>query len=400
MGKLTALQVKAAKAVGRYNDGDGLMLVVKSAGSRNWTLRVQANGKRHDIGLGSAKLVGLSEAREKALETRKQIRAGIDPVEARKASQRASESVSSFKQVAEKVFAERKGDWRNTKHRAQWLSTMQTYVFPHIGNMKIEDVQSSHIRELLVPIWQAKPETARRVLQRIGTVLNWAFSNGMRSDGLSKGAVLAGLGKQGRRAEHHASLPYDQVPALLTNLARVATAGRLALRFTILTAARSGEVRHATWAEVDLEHGLWTIPAERMKAKRQHRVPLSTAALAVLKEAAALRVSNAPDRPVFPGLKGTALSDMTLGKVLKSAMKGNWTVHGFRTSFRVWAAECTLYPSEVAEAALAHTVRDKTVAAYRRTDYLERRTDMMRDWANFVDPLPLEPDAAAHSASV
>lgn len=277
MGKLTAVQVKSIKAPGRYMDGDGLMLVVRSSGAKSWLLRVQANGRRRDIGLGGFPVVSLSDAREAALETRKQIRAGVDPVEARKASQRASESISTFRQVGEKVFAERKSDWRNPKHRAQWLSTMEAYVFPHIGNMKIEDVQSSHIRELLVPIWQAKPETARRVLQRIGTVLNWAFSNGIRSDGLSKDAVLAGLGKQGRRAEHHASLPYEQVPALLTNLASEATAGRLALRFTILTAARSGEVRHATWAEIDLEQGLWTIPAERMKAKRQHRVPLSAA---------------------------------------------------------------------------------------------------------------------------
>lgn len=386
MGKLTALQVKSAKAAGRYNDGEGLMLVVKPSGSRNWTLRMQANGKRRDFGLGSASFTSLSEAREKALETRKQYRAGIDPVEARKASQRARESILSFKQVAEKVFAERKGDWRNVKHRAQWLSTMEAYAFPHIGNMKIEDVQTANIRSLLVPIWQAKPETARRVLQRIGTVLNWAFSNAMRSDGISKGAVLAGLPKQGRRAEHHASLPFEQVPALLSQLACEPTAGRLALRFTILTAVRSGEVRNATWGEVDLEASLWTIPAERMKAKRQHRVPLSAAALAVLNEAAALRTSTEPDRPIFPGLKSMALSDMTLGKVLRSATKGKWTVHGFRTSFRVWAAESTLYPSEVAEAAIAHIVRDKTVAAYRRTDYLARRMDMMRDWAEFLAP--------------
>ena len=399
MGKLTALQVKAAKAPGKYVDGQGLMLAVKPGGSRTWILRIQANGRRRDISLGTVDLVGLSEAREKAMETRKLIRAGIDPVEARKASQRASEAISGFEQVARKVFEERKGDWRNPKHRAQWLSTMEAYVFPHIGRMTIEAVTSASVRELLVPIWQSKPETARRVLQRVCAVLNWAYSNGMRANPAPKEAIRSGLGKQIKRAEHFAALPLKLTPPLLKKLERESTAGRLALRFVILTAARSGEVRKAKWNEMDLKAGIWTIPAERMKAGREHTVPLSKAARKGLKEAQALRTSLV-DAPVFPGLHGQALSDTALTKALRSDCEGKWTVHGFRSTFRDWAEDCTSYPFLVTEAALAHTVKNKTTAAYVRTDHFERRRDMMRDWADFLTAVPNESAAAANSVSI
>lgn len=391
MSNLTAVQVKSIKAPGRYMDSDGLMLVVRASGAKSWLLRVQVNGRRRDIGLGRFPVIGLKEAREAALETRKQCRAGIDPIEARKASQRASESIVTFRQVAEKVFAERKADWANAKHRAQWLSTMEAYVFPKIGSMNVEDVAAADVRELLVPIWQSKPETARRVLQRIGLTLDWAFSNGLRASEAPMRTIRVGLPKQTKRPEHFASMPYRDVGSFMAKLALEATSGRLALRFLILTAARSGEVRGATWDEMDLEAGLWTIPATRMKAKREHIVPLSASALAILRTAQALRTRLAGDQPIFPGLNGKPLSDMTLGKVLRTYAIGKWTVHGFRSSFRVWAAECTAFPSEVAEAALAHTIPNKVVAAYRRTDYLERRREMMRDWSQFLAVQPQGP---------
>jgi len=399
MGKLTELQVKSLKTPGRYVDGDGLLLVVRTSGAKSWFIRVQTNGRRRDIGLGSYPVVGLKEARGKALETRKLIRAGIDPVEARKASQRASEAISSFEKVARKVFEERKRDWRNPKHRAQWLSTMEAYVFPHIGRHSIEAVSSVSVRELLVPIWQSKPETARRVLQRICAVLNWAYSNGMRANPAPKEAIRSGLGKQNKRAEHFAALPFELAPALMPKLEREATSGRLAVRFTILTAARSGEVRKAKWSEIDLKAGIWTIPAERMKAGREHAVPLSKAAIAVLKEAQALRTSIA-DTIVFPGQHGQSLSDTALTKALRVECGGKWTVHGFRSTFRDWAEDCTSYSFSVSESALAHTVKNKTTAAYVRTDHFERRRALMHDWADFLAAVTHEPAAATNSVSV
>lgn len=390
MGKLTVLQVKSIKAPGRYNDGNGLQLVVKESGAKSWQLRIQVNGRRRDIGLGSFNVVSLAEARDKAVEIRRQSLSGIDPVEARKAARQKAETIPTFAQAARQVFEERKGDWSNPKHRAQWLSTLETYAFPHIGSKKLDDISAGDVRALMVPIWQEKPETARRVLQRIGLVLDWAFSSGKRSSEAPMRTIRAGLAKQLKRPEHFASLPYADVPALISKLGAEVTAGRLALRFLIFTAARSGEVRGATWPEFDLEARLWTIPAHRMKAKREHVVPLSAQALAVLAEAKGLRKGRT-NEPVFPGAKGRPLSDMTLAKVLRTALSGKWTVHGFRSSFRVWAAERTSFPSEVAEAALAHTIPDRVVAAYRRTDYLERRKGLMADWANFLSGVSSQP---------
>jgi len=384
MGKLTALTVKSAKKPGRYIDGQGLMLVVKESGARSWQLRIQANGKRRDIGLGSASNVTLSDARQKAAETRNKILAGIDPVADKKASESPKTAKMTFREAAQALHEERKGDWRNGKHREQWLSSLTTYAFPSIGDEFVENVTAPQIKALLLPIWQEKPETARRVMQRVGTVLDWAYANGDRATEAPMRSIRAGLPRQNDSGEHFPSMPYDQVGDFMAEIAKSETSGRLALQFLILTAARSGEVRGATWQEIDLQSALWIIPAERMKAKKEHVVPLSDSALHILKIAGSLRKGTAPNEPVFPGLKYRPLSDMTLTKVLRTTVSEHWTVHGFRSSFRDWAAELTNFPSEVAETALAHAIPNKVVAAYRRTNFLEKRREMMAQWASYL----------------
>lgn len=398
MGKLTVVAVKAARDPGRYVDGQGLMLVVKESGARSWQLRIQSNGKRRDIGLGSASAITLAEARERASETRKQVRAGVDPVEAKKDSRRILDALPTFREAAEALHTERAADWRNVKHRAQWLSTLQTYAFPTIGDRPVDKITVADIRDLLVPIWQSKPETARRTLQRIGTVLDWSHAKGHRATEAPMRSIRAGLPRQPKIREHLASLPHTQVAGLMGKLCNVETAGRLALRFTILTAARSGEVRGATWEEIDLEQAIWTVPAARMKAGREHVVPLSVAAMKVLTVAAGLRKGVASE-PVFPGLRGRPLSDMTLAKALRTEIGGDWTVHGFRSSFRDWVEECTSFKGEIAEAALAHTIPNKVEAAYRRTNYLEARRELMRMWAEYASSAAVASSAVCTQGS-
>lgn len=393
MGRLTVMAVKALKTPGRHADGDGLYLVIKTGGARSWVLLHQLNGKRREYGLGSARTVSLAEARQKAAETRKQIQAGTDPVEAKRASRRILETMPTFRKAAMAVHIERERYWRNSKHRAQWLSSLEVHAFPSIGSLAVDKVAGPAIRDLLAPIWNEKPETARRVLQRIKTVLDWAHAKGHRTDETPSRSVMMGLARQTKRPGNFAALPYQQVGNLWDKLKGNDTAGRLALRFVILTAARSGEVRGATWEEMDLANALWTIPASRMKAQNEHVVPLSAAALVVLRKAEGMRKGIAGE-PVFPGLKKDKLiSDMTMLKALRKAIGGRWTVHGLRSSFRVWAAEATAFPSEAAEAALAHVIPSKVVKAYLRSDYLEIRRTMMTDWAIFigaVSPLPSE----------
>lgn len=383
MGSLTVVRVKALKEAGRYSDGNGLLLVVRESGAKSWLWRGQANGRRRDIGLGTYPEVSLAEARDKAAVTRKQMRAGDDPVEAKRAAKKATATIPTFRAAAEQVHAEREGDWRNNKHKAQWINTLATYAFPAIGNQPIDRVTSGDVHGLVLQIWQSKPETARRVLQRIGKVLDWGFAKGYCAGEAPLRSIRAGLNRQTRRPKHFASLPHEEVAALVTKLAASDTAGRLALRFLILTAARSGEVRGATWDEIS--DGIWTIPASRMKAQKEHVVPLSDAAAKVLETASRLQKGQKRE-PIFPGMRNQPLSDMTLTKVLRTASGGNWTVHGFRSSFRDWAAEKTLFPREVAETALAHTNPDKSEAPYRRTNYLEKRRDLMKQWADYVAP--------------
>lgn len=377
MGKLTATGVKAAKGPGRYGDGQGLFLILGKGGSASWIVRLQKNGRRRDIGLGSAAKVSLSRARQLAVEVRSQVEAGIDPVMER----RKALGIPTFSQAAECVFDANRGRWSNEKHLWQWKRSMEMFVYPAIGNVSVGAVTAAQVHDLLAAIWLEKPETARRVRQRIGMVLDWAFSKGYRETEAPLRSITKGLPRQPRNIGHHAAMSFVDVPAFLARLNQKETWGRLALEAAILTAARSGEVRGAKWPEVDLEKGLWTVPAERMKARKEHVVPLSPAALSVFKRAENLRTEGCPF--IFNGAKrDKPMSDMTLIKVLRD-MGESVTAHGFRSSFRDWVSEETRFPSDLAEAALAHTVKNKTERAYRRGNLLEKRRELMNAWGSF-----------------
>lgn len=396
MGKLNALAVKAIKEPGRHMDGDGLMLLVKSSGSKTWVLRQQVSGKRRDIGLGSYPAVSLSDAREAASQTRKVRLAGGDPSRAARASQALLAAVPTFRAVAVKAHTDRKAGWRNEKHRAQWLSSLTTHAFPAIGDMPVDKVTAAAVRDLLIPIWLDRPETARRVMQRIGTVLDLAHTDGYRPSEAPMRAIGRGLPRQPKKDRHHAALPYADVATLMAKLKECDTSGRLALRFLTLTAARSGEVRGATWEEIDLTAATWTVPPARMKAGKQHVVPLPAAALEVL-ETAAMARKGIKDEPIFAGLRGS-LSDMTLGKVLRTAVGGSWTVHGMRTAFRTWVANETDYPGEWAESALAHVNPNRVEASYKRTDYFEKRKPLMAAWAAYATTVTPQADQSSSGA--
>jgi integrase len=382
-GKLTALKVKALKEPGRHSDGDGLVLYIKETGAKTWVLRIQVDGKRRDFGLGSLAEVSLAEAREKADDLRKQYRSGVDPVAAKRAVKQVVAAVPTFREAAVRAHDEHKGGWKNAKHKAQWLSSLEAYAHPAIGDLTVDEIEGPAIRDLLASIWLAKPETARRVRQRVGAVLDWAYAKGFRKTEAPMRSVTKGLPRQPKKDNHHAALPYEQAPALMATLAKGDSIGRLALRFLILTAARSGEVRGATWSEINLEQKLWTIPGDRMKAGKTHIVPLQPAAVAIL-EQIKTAFGMAPDQPLFPGKANKPLSDMTLTKVLRDGFDDGITVHGFRSTFRDWAAEQTDVAGDVVEAALAHAVQNKVEAAYRRTNYLEKRRGLMLEWAAFL----------------
>ena len=377
MARLTATAVKAASAAGRYGDGDGLFLLVGRGGGKSWLVRVQKDGKRRDIGLGSASKVPLKLARERAIVVRSQVEAGIDPV----AERRKAAGVPTFREAAALVHAEHKRGWKNGKHRAQWLSTLEAYAFPQFGDVAVSHVEAPAVRDALAAIWLTKPETARRLRQRIATVIDWAVAKGYRDGPLAMAVIDKALPKQRERVKHHAALPYADLPAFMADLRTKETMGRLALEAAILTAARSGEVRLATWGELDLEAATWSLPAERMKSGREHVIPLSAPAVALLERMKEHKRGGSDF--VFPGnVKGKPLSDMTLTKALRD-MGLAVTAHGFRSTFRDWAAEATNFPSDLAEAALAHVVADKTVAAYQRGTMLEKRRAMMAAWADY-----------------
>jgi len=372
--------VKNAKP-GRHSDGKGLHLLVKPSGARSWVLRVQADGRRRDFGLGPADLVTLSEAREKAIEGRRMVRDGLDPAIEWK---RSKVVIPTFEVAARQYHENIKAGFRNDRHSASWLTSLEAHVFDIIGHRRIDMLDVAAIQSALFPIWLTVPETARRVRKRIGAVLDFAHSQGWRDAEAPLRAVSKGLPKQPRKGDHFAAMNYADVPAFIQNLeGKGDTIGRLALRFTILTAARSGETRGATWDEFDLEAKVWNIPAARMKAGKAHSVPLSDAALAIMKTMAGF-IAGRPGELVFKGAKGKPLSDMTLTKVLRDAKIEGVTVHGFRSSFRDWVAEQTKFPGEWAEAALAHAVPNKVEAAYRRTKFLDQRRKMMNAWADYL----------------
>ena len=371
---LTPAKVKQEKRPGRYADGQGLYLHVSDTGARWWLWRGTVHGRRREIGMGSARLVSLAEAREEARKYRRIARDGGDPKTERDKGKRES---LTFEAAARQVWSEQiEPNAKNPRHRAQWISTLRDYAFPVIGSRPVHTVTQSDILRILAPIWTEKPETARRVRQRLRTILNWARAAGHFDGANPVEGVEDGLAKQRDKVQHFRALPYQELPELMRRIEGVDGIAALALRFLILTAARSGETRGAMWSEID--GSTWTIPAYRMKSDEDHRVPLSDAALAVLDSVRGL----SPER-VFPSTRQSRpLSNTTLAMVLKQ-LDCPVTVHGMRSTFRDWAEEMTGFSREVKERALAHTVRDKVEAAYRRGDLFDKRRDLMDQWARF-----------------
>ena len=388
--EMGAMEVSKKTAPGLHFVGvvPGLALQVTATGARSWTLRTVIGGKRRDMGLGGYPAVTLAMAREKAREARELIRQGSDPIQRQQDAQsalRASMAAAlTFRECAEKYIAAHKAGWKNVKHAQQWRNTLQQHAYPVLGDLLVRDVKLPQVLAVLEPIWTTTNETAVRLRGRIELVLDWAAARGLR-DGTNPARwrghldkLLAKPSKVNNR-EHHAALPASDVGAFMVRLRQAEGMGARALEFTILTAARSGEVRGATWTEIDLDAKVWTVPGTRMKAGREHRVPLSAEALALLDALPRM----AGTELVFPAPRGGMLSDMTLTAVLRR-MQVPATAHGFRSTFRDWAAERTAYPNEVCEMALAHTIENKAEAAYRRGDLFEKRRLMMIDWAKFL----------------
>lgn len=392
--ELSALEVSRLKEPGMHAVGGvaGLYMQIKPPAARTWVLRATVGDRRRDMGLGGFPDVPLAQAREKAREARLQIEKGIDPIEARREARSALKATAA----AAKTFAEcatgyvdaKSAEWRNPKHRQQWTNTLEQYAYPVIGTMLVRDVQLPHVLKILEPIWKTKTETASRVRGRLESVLDWATVRGYRG-GDNPARWRGHLDKllpapaKVAKVEHHEAMPMDTLPAFLATLRTKGGMGARALELLILTAARSGEVRGARWAEFDLTKAEWLVPAERMKGGREHRVPLSPAALKLLR---ALPRVEGTDL-VFPSTKNTPLSDMTLTKIMRD-MGQEAVPHGFRSTFRDWASERTNYPREVAEMALAHAIGDKVEAAYRRGELFEKRKRMMADWAAFCERPP------------
>ena len=406
---LSAVRVKTAEP-GTFGDGDGLYLLVRDTKSAFWFFRYKRAGRVREMGLGRARgrnSVTLAEARDKAGVLWRMHKGGVDPLTARDAEQAAQAAIAqadaaraiTFRTCAGYYLDAHDAKWTNPKHRAQWTNTLETYAYPHFGDLPVSAIGTAHVLAALEPIWQKKAETATRVRGRVEAVLNYAATREWRagenparwrghlSNLLPARAAVAPV-------EHHAALPWAEVGAFMVALRQQAGVSARALEFAILTAARSGEVLGATWGEFDLAEKLWTIPAGRMKAKKEHRVPLTASALAILADIGKLRTDREAAAPVFPGAtKGRPLSVMALTMVLRRMKRGDVTPHGFRSTFRDWVGEHTAFPREIAEAALAHVVANKTEAAYSRGDALDKRRAMMAAWATFCAGPYVKPGA-------
>jgi integrase len=383
--RLTAITVRNLKKPGRYADGNGLYLVVDDSGAKRWILRTVITGKRCDMGLGSVRLVPLADARDEATRLRRLARDGENPMRERR---RAREGVPTFKQAAELVHAAYAPTFKNERHKTQWLDSLKADVFPEFGDLAVDQVQTSDILRALSRIWTIKPETARRLRQRIKIVLDWARAAGHRSGDNPVEGITHVLPKVKTQDRHHPALPYRHVPAFLEALRGVegTASPKLAFEFLILTAARTSEVIGARWAEIDFESKTWTIPGGRIKAGREHRVPLSPRAVELLKQSQSM--ANGSEY-VFAGRKPKApLSNMAFLMILGRLNRRDITAHGFRSTFRDWAAEQTHFSRSVCEAALAHVVRDKTEAAYFRSDLFDQRRALMAAWELFATALP------------
>ena len=389
MANLTAMRLKQPMANGRHRDGEVKGLYFRVVGdSRSWMLRVVIDGKRCDLGLGSYPDVGLADAREKARAKRTAIAAGINPLAEKRAKAEADRveraKAKTFEDCAAAYIEDQKAGWKNEKHAKQWTATLETYAYPKFGKVSVASVDTALVLEVLRPLWGSKTETASRLRGRIEKVLDWAKVSGY-CDGENPARWRGHLDKilkpraKVQKVEHHAALPYAHIGGFMTDLRKRDGMSARALEFAILTAARSGEVRGATIGEFDLDSPspTWTIPRERMKADKEHRIPLAPAAVALLKALPKVEGSKF----VFPAPRGGALSDMALTAVLKRMDRDDLTAHGFRSTFRDWAGEQTAYPREVIEHALAHQLKDKAEAAYQRGDLLEKRARLMDDWA-------------------
>lgn len=395
--ELSALQVRRLSGQGLHFVGGVPGLALQIVGdARSWVLRVAVGGKRREIGLGGYTTTnGVAEARRKALAAREKIQAGIDPVLERESAKAALKTARltgiTFKQAAEAFIADHEAGWSNSKHAGQWSATLATYAYPTLGMIRVADIATSHVLEVLKKdnFWTEKPETASRVRQRIEKVIAAADAAASR-DRLNParweviGKALPAKAKVAK-VEHHAALPWPEIPDFMGRLRGQPGIGARALEFAILTAARSGEVRGMTWGELDIAQRVWVVPPARMKAGREHRVPLSTRAVAILE---ALPHDERHDvAVVFPGMKGKPLSDMSLTAVLRR-MQMSVTAHGFRSSFRDWAGESTAHPREVIEHALAHQLKDAAEAAYARGDLLAKRRVLMEDWSAWCEKTP------------
>jgi integrase len=379
--RLTAVTVRNLKNPGRYADGNGLYLVVDHSGAKRWMLRTVIAHKRRDIGLGSVRLVSLAEAREEATKLRRQARRGEDPLAERR---RASQAIPTFRDAAQRVHAAHAATFKNERHKAQWIASLEADVFPTFGDLRVSTIQPSDVLRALSPIWTTKPETARRLKQRIKVVLDWAKASGYRSGDNPVDGVTKVLPKVRHGGKHHAALPYAQVPQFLEDLRKIEghESTKLAFELLILTATRTSEVLGARWEEIDRAAKTWTIPGARIKAGREHRVPLSSRCLELLDRATA--ISNGGEF-VFPGRSPKAPpSNMVFLMLLRRMKRDDITAHGFRSTFRDWAAERTTFSRSVCEAALAHVVKDKTEAAYFRTDLFEQRRELMESWTKFA----------------
>jgi integrase len=391
---------KPGKFVNRLADGGGLYLQVtrsKEGYNKNWIFRFERNDERHDLGLGPLHTISLAEAREKARHLRQQLLDNINPLEAKREKElnrqrerdakKAEETKRiTFRKCAE-MYIEQHGDtWKNVKHAAQWPSSLETYAYPVIGDLAVGDVDESHLIKILQPIWRAKNETAKRVRSRIELVLGYATARKFRSGDNParwRGHLKTLLGALRNGNEHHAALPFDEAPALMQELrSRQSTSARM-LEFLILSATRTNEVINAEWSEINLKEKTWTIPAKRMKTGREHRVPLSDRAVGILS------TLDHRTRLVFAGNQGKPLSNMAMLELLRG-MRPGLTVHGFRSTFRDWAAERTSVANHIVEMALAHAIGDKTEKAYRRGDLFEKRRQLMKQWAVYLaKPLPV-----------
>lgn len=380
---LTSLRISKAKP-GVHSDGKGLLLRVSPQGAKSWVLRIQHEGRRRDFGLGSLDWVTLADARSEAARLRADIKRGTEPIT--RITQRETNAarivVPSFEEAARQCYAALEGGWED-KRKKNWLTSLENHIFPQIGKKPVDAIDSAVVREALAPIWLTIPDSSRRILQRITAVLDFAHIQKWRSEETSLRTVTKGLPRQNDRGSHFQAMPYADVPAFMRRLIdEPATVSRDALRFLIYAAARSNEVRGATWPEINLEKAIWSVPAERMKARVAHQVPLPPQAVALLRTYWKARRSD--DALVFYYKADKPLSDMTLTKTLRMMGIEGATVHGFRSSFTDWCSERTNVPKEVADKALAHQIPDQVEAAYRRTDYFDKRRKLMVTWANYL----------------